>query len=205
MTMRTINLRIEQILAIKWDQLDLNQLTGLMYLSFVSAMEFAESLRMARTLYPSSQSLDCMILGEIDTNNLSFHPYHQYGDHSDFLIHFLCRADVWTQISEKCMAAGQIYLKSIQRMSPETRAASVFHREQTLPNIFGLILENKVFYYPNLPVHLQAYRHYLERHIQLDTEENGHGDLTRPLLTTYDGLEEFWIQRLTMYWSAEFK
>ena len=76
---------VERIKKLKWEKLTANDLQQLMVLSTFSAIEFAESLRVALHVYPENEELKKMAEGELFTTNLNFGGYNLRGDHADFL------------------------------------------------------------------------------------------------------------------------
>jgi len=133
-----------------------------------------------------------MARGELKTGNLQYGDYEESGDHSEFLAHFLTKAGM--KISPEVAAAIAGYLEACRALPPEVRAKSVFSREEELSGIFEAILENEHWTTETL----QAFRYYLQRHIELDREEGGHADLVSAY-TIDDVVLPFYEARLNLY------
>lgn len=189
---------IGEITNLPWQRLSPAGLQQLMVLSHHAAREFAASLRVAKRLYPNNKELYEMATGELETTNLHFDSYKGPGDHADYLDHFIRKCNVPTQVHAK----GTAYERLVAQLPDTVRASSVFEREQYLPEIFKRILAAPDWDAPGL----EAYRHYLEKHIQFDTEPGGHAEKVANLSTT----AAFWNERRHMYrslgpFSEEFK
>lgn len=70
---------------------------------------------------------------------------------------------------------------------------TVFSREQELPNIFERILNSHDW------KGLEFYKYYLEHHIQIDSQEGGHSDLTSHFELDEGVLEKFYKARYEFY------
>ncbi len=168
-------------------------------LSLASAKEFAESLRSALRAHPKNANLRKMAAGELDTNNLQYGGYvgeDKRGDHYQFLEYFVNRFGVHAKfMKERSEVAVNDYLETVNSMDSQQRAMTVFSREQELPNIFEEILKAH-----NWQAYgLGFYEYYLQKHIELDSEEGGHGDLTNGFPLDENVLDRFYTARLTMY------
>ena len=164
---------VEEIRSLNWKVLKEPQLEKLMHISHGAAQEFAEALRIGLRVYKGDENLQTMARGELKADNLRFGDYQARGDHSEFLEHFLRKAAM--EPSAEVHDAIQKYLAACRALSPEVRAKTVFSREEELSGIFTAILENEHW----TTEALQAFRYYLERHIELDGEDGGHADLVR--------------------------
>ena len=206
---------VQKIHALNWKWLiSQNDLTRLMYLAYITATEFAESLKIACWLYPQNENLKKMAEGELETDNLNFSDYNKKGDHFKFLEFFLSKYGVlleknismasksfyprYRAVGQNVIDAAEKYLRQIRLLDDNLRAMSIFSREQELPGIFTKILQNQIFDYPELETMLSAYKYYLERHIELDSIEGGHADLTKGFELT-DDLDLFYQARLNLY------
>lgn len=183
---------VEQIKNLNWENLDAYELQQLMQLSYTSAREFAEALRIAIQLHPDNKNLKEMAAGELQTNNLSFEDYRRKGDHADFLLHFLEKSGL--NGDEKTKKYSEHYLQACKTLDKETRAMSIFSREEELPGIFERILRAKDWSAPGLA----PFRYYLTEHIKLDSTEGGHADLTKSFPIN-DNIRTFYEARLEMY------
>lgn len=187
---------VEEIKNLNWENLPPEELQILMHLSYISAREFAESLRIARKLYPDNHNLEEMAEGELETNNLSFEDYNTKGDHADFLEHFLQKNNLLNP-DQDIQFAEQGYKNFCHSLSLEARAMTIFSREEELSEIFERILKAKDWSAPGLP----AFKFYLEQHIALDAGEGGHAELTKEFPVN-DSVKPFYEARLEMYKKA---
>jgi len=162
---------VEKIRRLPWGELSPLHLQKLMIFSAYTAREFAESLRISLQLYPCNQSIQSVAHGELCTNNLSYGSYRQTGDHADFLWHFLNEYQIPEKYPESC-AVGEQYIDDVHKLSDTIRAMSIFSRETELVHIFRLILTANDWVADGL----SEYRHYLTRHIELDSAPQGHGE-----------------------------
>jgi hypothetical protein len=184
---------VRQIISLQWNNLTQQDLERLMVVSLETAQEFAESLRVALALFPNDHLLKSMAAEELQTNNLQFGTWKKTGDHWEFLHHFLKQSKKPLLVLQAC----KNYRKTIRAFTPKLRAMSIFSREEDLPHIFSKILASSVWK-SNLPIHLQAFRFYLLKHVELDSKEGGHGDMVSHLTTTNE-LDVFYKARLKLY------
>jgi len=190
---------IEEIKELNWESLDGKELQQLMYLSYISAREFAEALRIALELYPDDEQLKEMARGELQTQNLKFEDpadgevYNQQGDHADYLNHFLKKYHL-EKGSKTLKEYADAYLEACRALEDKVRAMSVFSREEELSGIFREILKAKNWDDGALP----AFKDYLEKHIDFDSKEGGHAELTKKFPVD-DSVKLFYEARLKMY------
>lgn len=185
---------VEKICQLPWQDLPPEGLQNLMHLSYHSALEFAEALKITLRLYPNDLSLKAMAEGELGTDNLQYSDYRKVADHSEFLKHFIDNEDV--QCPQNIISAAKNYRRFCAAQNDVTRAASIFSREEELSGIFECILTAKDWSAPGLG----AFRYYLQRHIYLDSAPGGHRDLIKQLAINED-LTPFYIARYDMYLS----
>jgi hypothetical protein len=183
---------VSDIRNLPWCRLGETGLHQLMHLSHASAVEFAESLRIALSLYPKDELLQMMANGELKTNNLQFGNYTQTANHSEFLNHFLQENSIACQASTQQSITA--YFSYCRDLSHEVRAMTVFSREYELSGIFNEILKAKNWDTPAL----QAFNYYLRTHIHLDTDDGGHYQLTAHR-NVDEQVEPFYKARLRMY------
>lgn len=169
---------------------------SIILVSLASAQEFAASLRCACRVYPGDLDLRLMALGELNTSNLKYGGYRVHGDHSRFLEYFVKKLPTHAQVvGTRATAAVTTYNETIERMSAEHRAQTVFSREAELPGIFEAILAAH-----DWDKHgFGFYRYYLERHIELDSGPEGHGELTNKFELDPAVLLHFYNARLKLY------
>lgn len=183
---------VDDIKGLNWEALQVESLQKLMYVSYAAAREFAEALELALLEYPKDARLKEMAEGELQTDNLQYADYTTWGDHADFLKHFLEKAGFVPGAALE--EAFQTYLLECRSLSAPTRAMTVFSREQELSGIFQNILKNEHWKGETL----QAFRYYLEQHIALDGAANGHGELVRHHPVD-DSVLRFYQVRLDFY------
>ena len=184
---------VNKIKDLKWKSLTQTDLESLMFLSLETAKEFAESLQIALSVFPDDALLKSMAEGELKTNNLKFGGWNQKGDHWEFLQYFLSGKTQPPKVATACAA----YRKAVALLPNHVRAMSIFSREKELPEIFSQILKSPAWKNA-LPSHLQAFRFYLLKHIALDSEEGGHGNLVEHHTVTND-VDIFYKARLKLY------
>ncbi|MEU9247306.1 DUF3050 domain-containing protein [Streptomyces sp. NPDC048385] len=187
---------VKKITELPFRELSGQELTRMCYLSWVAAVEFAEALRVAERIYGNHKGLQDMIAGELQTSNLAFDDYKRPGDHHEFLAHFLSKDGQSQKLEEELGDFAAEYLRECRALDDETRAMSVFSREEELPGIFARFLEapEESWQAPSLA----AYRYYLEQHIFLDSDEGGHADLIGDLIVD-ERVEPFYHARFRLY------
>lgn len=183
---------VQEIRELNWRALNPSHLQILMYLSWIAAVEFAESLRIALVMNPNNKNLRETAAGELKTRNLTYGSFTEPGDHATFLEHFIRENGI--EVPAREQEASSKYLKDCRFLPNEVRAMSVFSREEELERIFKEILKAKDWSAPGLA----EYRFFLERHILLDTEEGGHHDLTKEFPVD-DRVLPFYMSRLELY------
>jgi hypothetical protein len=164
-------------------------------LSRCTAIEFADSLRLAAKLYPNDERLKEMIDGELKTDNMAFADYKQKGDHWEFLDYFIQKLDVRPSkpVIEEVM---KNYAKALTVHFSETeRAMTVFSREEELTPIFRRVADAHDWN----GMGFGFYKYYLESHIRFDSGKNGHHHLTKHFPLHEDVLERFYQTRLKLY------
>lgn len=184
---------VKRIRGLDWCSLDSRGLQRLMVLSAYSAREFGESLRLTLELHPRNLALKQMASEELRTDNLSFGDYNQKGDHSEFLGHFIDKYDLLQKDSD-LKRIGERYMARIRALPEMVRVMSIVSRERELPGIFTQILTAPDWKAKGLP----EYRYYLQRHIDLDSDEGGHADMLSNFQVD-DSIVPFYEARLNMY------
>ncbi len=171
---------------------------GIIQLSLETANEFAASLRCAEKVYPDNADLKKMIAEELKTDNLNYGGYSKKGDHWEFLFHFFEKASGYSDLSDVCRLRNysiETYHKKVSAFDNAQRAMTIFSRETELPGIFSKII--KAHDWDSLG--LGFYKYYLERHIELDSQSGGHGDLTKGFEMDEDVLFKFYTARRDLY------
>lgn len=134
--------------------------------------EYAESVKITQKTYPNNPAIKKLVEEELDTDNLSYNGYNKKADHWKFLEHFL-KQNPESIIPENLKLTFEKSDKIIKAMSDEERAMTVFIREKRGPGIFKTILASHDWE----SMGLGYFKYYLERHIELDSQEGGHGTL----------------------------
>lgn len=189
---------VEKIRQLPWEDYNPRKI---IFISHGTAVEFAGSLRAALKVYPNNENLLAMAAGELNTDNLSFEDYQKRGDHWEFLYHFCGKNKIHGDVvGEKISTAVETYHHSISILGDDSvRAMTIFSREQELPKIFKQIL--KAHDWEKLE--LGFFKYYLERHIELDSVDGGHGDLTKDFFLGQGELFSFYQIRLRLYESLQ--
>src|SRR5439155_12683454 len=91
-------------------------------------------------------------------------------------------------------AASADYLAACRSLDTETRAMTVFSREEVLSGIFARFLDARDWSGQGL----YAFKHYLTRHIILNSSVGGHHDLTSDFPID-DGVLPFYEARLESF------
>ena len=179
--------------------LNKEDLKRLMYLSYISAIEFREALIIAlkfanKTNFSEELKiwLREMSEWELGTNNLSYDWYNQKADHYQFLEYFIKKYNF--EIDEELVKAGKKYQEKCKKFNDEERAMSIFSREQELSWIFEEIL--KASNRKEEP--LWAFNYYLKKHIELDSGNWWHWDLIGQFPID-DKVKSFFETRLELY------
>jgi hypothetical protein len=187
---------VRKIIDLPFQELESRELAQMCYLSWVCAIEFAEALRVAERIHGEHKGLQNMIAGELQTDNLAFEDYRRRGDHHEFLEHFLRKHGYLDQLDAELGGYAAEYLRQCRALDDETRAMSVFSREEQLPAIFARFLQvpEERWSAPGL----DAYRYYLTEHILLDSDDGGHADLIGDLAVD-ERIEPFFHTRFRLY------
>jgi hypothetical protein len=164
-------------------------------LSRCTALEFAESLRLADKLYPNDERLKEMMEGELKTSNMVFEDYREKGDHWEFLDYFVKKKDLHPSRVGIETAMAEYTRELVDHFSETERAMTVFSREKELTSIFQKIVEAHDWD----GIGFGFYKHYLESHISFDSGEGGHHYLTKHFPLHESVLERFYQARLKLY------
>jgi hypothetical protein len=182
---------IEEIKGINWKTFEP---LSIIIVSYFAAKEFADSLRVVLRAFPVAEDLHKMGDGELNTDNMQFGGYSFRGDHWQFLEHFL-NATLREPISPLDHKANKRYRFYIDFLQSRDRGVTIYSREQELPHIFREILAAHDWE----GLGLGFFQYYLNRHIELDSQEGGHADLVKSYPLSPDVLGEFWAARLKLY------
>lgn len=104
------------------------------------------------------------------------------------------------EISEPVFWARKEYQDAVEALGDnKVRAMTIFSREQELPDIFKNILAAHDWE----ALGLGFYKYYLERHMELDSQDGGHAELTKGFELDEAVLEKFYQIRLDLYKALE--
>lgn len=181
---------VQELRAFPWGRLGPYDIVRL---SFGNAEEFASSLAVTVALYRSDSDVLEMAAGELDTDNLQYEDYDRKGNHSAFLEHFLAKY----RIDRNPIVAQALrrYNEFMSSLTSEQIAMTIFSRESELSKIFERILEAHDW----KMLGLDWFAYYLRRHIELDSAEGGHADLTKKYPLDDQVLLKYWTARLELY------
>lgn len=162
-------------------------------LSLFFAKEFSKTTRRCLDKYGEIPEFQQFIAGEIDTSNLVYEDYNGTADHYKFLEHFM------GELEDQDTRSMKKYLKKTEKLSVEECMASLVSREEELHGIF----EKIVVAHDWEKLGLGFFKYFLERHIELDSDEDeGHQELTKNLINLSEhkkSLDSFWKLRLNVY------
>lgn len=168
-----------------------------------SNAQFRENLEVARKLYPEDGRLQELDRGERDTDNLSPWPGvaapGERMDHDEFMRRTLELTPIEEHERDQLKVIGRGYLATVRSRDKTSRALSIASYEDGgLEKVFGAILQAPCWEGPLL----QAFRHFLVKHIEFDSDPNaGHGALCRHL-TPDDRVLPFWVAFKSMLLEA---
>lgn len=183
---------------------------SIIYITFFFAREFADTTRACVSTYGHIPAFQQFIAGEIDTDNLIYQDYNRTGDHWEFLAYFIQKIhpknrqrvflpEWMTDMEKKC----EIYADYIGFYTTAEKLATIISRERELHRIFEHILSAHDWD----SLGYGFYKYFLERHIQLDSQEGGHEEITADLINLelhQDALTAFWYYRWRAYQSLAF-
>lgn len=174
---------IARICDMDWEAIDAEELTNIAWVYYFFSIQFCENVGIARRLYPDDARLAELDAGERNTDNLSPYPgvvtVGERVDHDEFMR----RALQLTQIADArrswLRGLGEAYLTKVRAMDDHSRALSLASYEDGgLEAVFRAIRRAQIWDSRLL----QAFRHFLDGHIMLDSDaEHGHGSLCRHL------------------------
>lgn len=181
---------VRKLQAFPWGRLAPNDIVRL---SFGNAEEFALSLAVTVAMYRNDPDVMKMAEGELNTDNLQYEDYQSKGNHSAFLEHFLAKQQI--ERNPIVVQAFRHYNEFMDSLESREIAMTIFSRESELPGIFKIILESHDW----KMLDLDWFAYYLRRHIELDSEEGGHADLTKKYSLDDEVLFKYWTARLELY------
>ena len=185
---------VADICSMNWSGLGAADLVDSAWIYYYFSIQFRENLEIALKLYPDDKLLVALDAGERNTDNLSpcsgVATPGEKMNHDEFMRRALDLEPVDDARRRRLRAIGESYLARVRVMSDEGRARSLASYEDGgLESVFRAILRARVWSGPLL----HAYKHFLDGHIALDSdEEHGHGALCRHLKPTEE-VRELWL------------
>jgi len=184
---------IDDIRHLNWEALTEQDLVGVAWVYYYFSTQFRECLGIARELYPDDDRLLQLDHGERDTDNLSPWPgvaaAGERMNHDEFMRRTLELKTIPKDRRRNLATIGEAYLTKVRAMDRSTKAmALASYEDGGLEKVFRAILKARKW---NGPL-LQAFKHFLVKHIEFDSDpEQGHGALCRHL-TPNDRILPLW-------------
>lgn len=182
---------IDRICALSWERAEPDEILQIAKVYYYFSIQFRENLEIACALYPRDGLLAHLYREECNTDNLSPWPGvaapGEHLDHDEFMRRLLDLQPI--RDSAHLDRLGEAYLRSVRAMDDLTRAKSIASYEnEGLSRVFTAILRAPCWDGPGQ----SAFRFFLERHIEFDTDDDhGHGALSRHL-TPDDRILPLW-------------
>jgi hypothetical protein len=184
---------IADICNLGWSSLSSEEMVSATWAYYYFSIQFRESLRAARSLYPNDDKLMQLEREECDTDNLAPWPGvaapGEKMNHDEFMRRTLDLYAVEPDRARELDALGQAYLSTTRAVDIKGQAASIASYEDGgLENVFKAILGYSRWDNPML----QAFQHFLSEHIRFDSDpDQGHGALSRHI-TVDDTVLPLW-------------
>jgi hypothetical protein len=172
---------IDEICHLDWQSLDSKDMMSVAWAYYYFSVQFRESLKTARTLYPTDEKLIQLEREECNTDNLSPWPgvvdEGEKVNHDEFMRRTLELFPIESEKSAYFTAIGEIYLANTRKLDAGARAASIASYEDGgLERVFKSILRYSRW---NNDL-LRAFEHFLAEHVRFDSDpDQGHGALSR--------------------------
>jgi hypothetical protein len=170
---------INRICNLPWENLKDEELLRVAMAYYYFSVQFRENLEVACKLYPGDEKLKDLRRGECDTRNLS--PWENVAAKGEGMNHdeFMRRLLTLQPIADADALAreGDRYLARVRAMDDLAKAKSIASYEDGgLESVFSAILRAPSW----KGAGLRAFRHFLEKHIEFDSDsDGGHGALSR--------------------------
>jgi hypothetical protein len=184
---------IDSICSLNWASLGRDDLMATAWAYYFFSIQFRENLEIVHQLFPDDPAILRLVEGECDTDNLSPWPGvavdGERMNHDEFMRRALQLSPIDEVKRRRIQKAGEMYLSAARTTDPSVRAISISSYENGgLERVFKAILQCRHW---DLPL-LQAFRHFLVRHIAFDSDpDEGHGALVRHLQPD-DRIFELW-------------
>jgi hypothetical protein len=175
---------IDDICALRWDDLTRDDLVNVAWAYSYFSVQFRENLEVACLLYPNDEKLQQLKLEECATDNLSPWPNVAVAgeklNHDEFMKRLLALEPIDNERRRRLSRSGEAYLDRARSFPDEVKALTIAsYEEEGLKNVFRAILRAPRWDTPLLA----AFRHFLEKHIEFDSDpDKGHGALCRHLM-----------------------
>lgn len=188
--------KFEKVIAgicdLPWETLSEDELLRAAMAYYYFSVQFRENLEVACGLYPEDEKLKDLRRGECDTSNLS--PWESVAaegeamNHDEFMRRLLALQPMAD--AEVLVRAGDRYLARVRAMDDQAKAKSIASYEDGgLESVFSAILRAPSW----KGAGLRAFRHFLEKHIEFDSDsDGGHGALSRHIPVD-DTVLPFWM------------
>ncbi len=177
---------IDDICCLNWRGISQDDLLSAAWAYYFFSIQFRENLLIARLLYPDDAKLKQLENEECNTHNLSPWPGvalpGEKMNHDEFMRRSLTLCPLDPSLRHRIEALGQVYLATVRKVAPMTRAISISSYENGgLHSVFSAYLTSPAW---NTPA-LKAFGHFLLEHIKFDGDgsaDHGHGALARHLV-----------------------
>ena len=172
---------IQEICDLDWQAATPDEMVSVAWAYYYFSVQFRESLKAARSLYPADDKLIQLEREECDTPNLSPWPgVAEVGEamnHDEYMRRTLGLLPIQTQRAERLASMGEAYLAHTRTLDPAARAASIASYEDGgLESVFKAILRFSRWDNPLL----RSFEHFLSEHVRFDSDpDQGHGALSR--------------------------
>jgi hypothetical protein len=183
---------VDDICNLPWETISEAEVLRVAMAYYYFSVQFRESLEGALRVYPADDKLLDLSRGECATDNLSPYPgVAEAGEkmnHDDFMQRLLALQPMGDVASIE--RAGAVYLAKSRSMDDFTKAKSIASYEDGgLQRVFGAMLRAPSWNGAGQ----QAFRHFLEKHIEFDSDEDaGHGALSRHVPVD-DSILPLWV------------
>ena len=174
---------VENICQLNWSALTRDDLIDTAWIYYFFSVQFCENVGIARDLFPDDKRLEELDHGERNTDNLSPYPGvvtdGEKVDHDEFMRRTLQLTAIAAERRRRLEAIGEAYLEKVRAVDAMTRTMSLqSYEDGGLEKVFRTILSAPQWD----GALLQAFRHFLEGHIKLDSDpDHPHGSLCRHL------------------------
>lgn len=174
---------IDDICDLNWLVLDRSDMTGAAWAYYYFSIQFRENLEIVHRMHPDDKRITQLVAGECHTDNLSPWPdvveAGERVNHDEFMRRSLQLSPIDPATRRRIEVIGQEYLARMRAQDDLPRAMSISSFEDGgLERVFTAMLTCQCWDTPLL----QAFRHFLVKHIEFDSDpEEGHGALARHL------------------------